>query len=256
MLRLLCGLLLCLLPFTNQASNKIYLNIYTESLPPFQFKTETGEIDGVNITILKNLLTSSGVDYSLEIYPWSRAYRTALNNDNGALISTARTKYREPLFHWVGPFLSTSTGVYLYSLAKHDIGTIKQVEELSKYSIGTVRDDVFGNKLLIWGVPEENIISFADNDTAHQMLFSGKVDLVIASQNTILDSASKYGYTSVDVVKNYYIPASSGNYLAINKAVPKELVKILNNKLVEIQKDTDLARLQTKYKVQKKLHWR
>lgn len=256
MLRAFCYLLLCLLPFTNQASNKLFLNIYTESLPPFQFKTETGEIDGVNITILKDLLTSSGVDYSLEIYPWSRAYRTALNNDNGALISTARTKHREPLFQWVGPFLSTSTGVYLFSLAKHDIGTINEVGELSKYCIGTVRDDVFSNKLLIWGVPEENIISFADNDTAHQMLFSGKVDLVIASQNTILDSASKFGFTSVDVVKNYYIPASSGNYLAINKAVPQELVDLLNDKLVELQKGTDLNQLQTKYNVKKTLHWR
>lgn len=53
-------------------------------------------------------LSFSTLVYSQEIriYPWSRAYVTALEEENSAAFMTVRSKKRENLFKWVGPLAS------------------------------------------------------------------------------------------------------------------------------------------------------
>lgn len=231
------------------------LNIYTENLPPFQFQKSPSQVDGVNINVLKQLLEAEGVIYKIDVYPWSRAIRMARSDKLGALISTARTAEREEQFQWVGPFLSTQSGVYLYSLSKNKLN-LESTEDIKNFTVGAVREDVFGKQLLSYGVPESNIISFVDNETVHQMLIMGKVDLALGSHNTMMRSVEKFGLRPHQVERKLYIPATTGNYLALNLSVSKSLVNKLNIRLNKLKEVIDLEELAEEYQVKKPLHWK
>lgn len=238
------------------SGNELRLNVYTESLPPFQVLTNKNQISGINIELLEQMLEAENIRYDIVMYPWTRAFQTTLSDPQGALISTGFTTEREPLFHWVGPFLSTKQGVYLYKLSNRKDINISAISDLTNYTIGIVRGDMFGLYLLDQGVPKKNLMEFADNQTVHKMLFIGKVDLVIGSPNTMLDSAYKLKKSVEEFTKTIAIDASSGNYLAVNKSVSPEVITRLNKRLEKIRSATDIQAFQTKYQVEKKLHWK
>ena len=55
---------------------------------------------------MKELLKREKIEFTLEVFPWARGYKMALNEPNTALYSTTRTPERETLFKWVGPLAS------------------------------------------------------------------------------------------------------------------------------------------------------
>lgn len=254
MYKVIYSFLLIIFSLVCNAEQANRLNVYTENLPPFQFQISPSRVDGVNINVLKQLLEAEGVSYQISIYPWSRAIRMAKNDNMGALISTARTSEREQQFQWVGPFLSTQSGVYLYALSKNQF-KLESTDDIKGFTIGVVREDVFGKQLLSYGVPESNLISFVDNETVHQMLIMGKVDIALGSHNTMMRSIAKFGLKPHQIEQKLYIPATTGNYLALNPNVSKSLVEKLNARLYKLRSTIDLKALAEEYQVEKPLHW-
>lgn len=254
MYKVIYSVLLIIFSLVCKAEHVNRLNVYTENLPPFQFQISPSRVDGVNINVLKQLLEAEDISYQISIYPWSRAIRMAKNDNIGALISTARTSERELQFQWVGPFLSTQSGVYLYALSKNQF-QLESTDDIKDFTIGVVREDVFGKQLLSYGVPESNLISFVDNETVHQMLIMGKVDLALGSHNTMMRSIAKFGLKPHQIEQKLYIPATTGNYLALNLNVSKSLVDKLNDRLQKLRSTIDLEALAEEYQVEKPLHW-
>lgn len=110
----------------------------TESYPPFNLDNSDGKIIGISTEIVEALFKRADVKYELELLPWQRAYRLALEEANHAVFSTTQTTERQQLFKWVGPIVNNNW-VFL-KRADSDI-VLKDLNDAKKYRVGGYRGD-------------------------------------------------------------------------------------------------------------------
>ncbi|MCP4163486.1 MAG: transporter substrate-binding domain-containing protein [Deltaproteobacteria bacterium] len=126
-------------------------NLFSQSLPGFLIMTENwkpynfqedGVIKGVSTDMLVLMLKKIGSQQGrkdIKLYPWSRSYKLVQEKKNAVLYTTTRTPEREKMFKWVGPIFDMT--FYIYALKSKKI-KIKSYDDLKKYKIGVIREDV------------------------------------------------------------------------------------------------------------------
>ena len=114
------------------------LTILTEHQPPLNY-VEGGVLVGPSVEIVKEIQRRIGSHGQIKVYPWPRAYRTALEEENVVVFGTTHTELRHDKFKWIGP-LATKRDILI---AKKGSGIkINSLEDAKKVNrIGTVRDD-------------------------------------------------------------------------------------------------------------------
>lgn len=78
------------------------LMILTENLPPLNFE-KNGVLMGPAVAMVKEIQRRVGSQEQIQVYPWARAYKMALEEENIILFGMARTKVRQDKFYWIGP---------------------------------------------------------------------------------------------------------------------------------------------------------
>jgi polar amino acid transport system substrate-binding protein len=114
------------------------IHLKTEIYPPFNMSAEDGDIIGISTEIVEQLFKRAGVDYTLELLPWQRAFGMALEEENTAVFSTTRTAERESKFRWVGP-IAENNWVFL---AKKSRGiSVANLEAAKSLRVGGYQGD-------------------------------------------------------------------------------------------------------------------
>ncbi|NVJ70612.1 MAG: transporter substrate-binding domain-containing protein [Alphaproteobacteria bacterium] len=145
------------------------LRLITEENMPINYRDrETGEITGAAHDMVMALMEKAGVPYTVELLPWQRGYRLALESENSCIYGINRTHDREELFSWVGPLMQSSWAFYSYdqSLELDDLTSIRDQMVVAKagdaisialraarpdISLITVETDVMAVRLLAHG---------------------------------------------------------------------------------------------------------
>jgi polar amino acid transport system substrate-binding protein len=161
---------ICFLWSQSLAAEK--LTILTENLPPLNY-LENGTLVGSSVEIVKEIQQRIGSTEPIEVYPWARAYKMALEEENVILFGMTYTEDRSNLFKWVGP-LATKRDILL---ARKDASfSITSLEDAKKVErIGTLRDDVRGKLLEKKGFT--NLEPVSDEQKNAQKLALGRIDL-------------------------------------------------------------------------------
>ena len=148
------------------------LTILTENLPPLNY-VKDGEIVGPSIEIVEEIQRRVGSVDKIQVYPWARAYKMALEDENVVLFGMTHTKAREDKFKWVGP-LATKRDILV---AKKGSGIkISNLDDAKKVSrIGTLRDDTRERLLKSRGFT--NLEPVSDEQLNAQKLVLGRIDL-------------------------------------------------------------------------------
>lgn len=223
------------------------LNIYTEQMPPFNFKSADNKVEGINIDLLKAVLDAENIRYNIELYPWSRAYKLVQRDRRGGIISTVKMPSRLDKFKWVGPFVSIRNGADLYRLTTRTDIKINSSEDLKHYITGYVRGGVYEDMLRNKGLDDKHLFGFPSSTDYYKMLFNNKLDLVVGTENTIKAALAVQGYPSAHVTKVYSLEDIGGIYLALNLKVPNRLVKKLNRRLLKIKESEQLTTIIERY---------
>jgi polar amino acid transport system substrate-binding protein len=146
--------------------------ILTENLPPLNY-LEDGVLVGPSVEIVKEIQKRVGSHEPIRVFPWARAYKMALEDENVVLFGMTHTKDREDKFKWVGP-LATKRDILV---AKKGSGiVINSLEDAKKVKrIGTLRDDTREHLLKSLGFT--NLESVSDEQKNAQKLVLGRIDL-------------------------------------------------------------------------------
>ena len=150
------------------------LALLTEQYPPFNFKKD-GQLQGISIDLLELMLKKAGSQLTrkdIQLLPWARAYKKTMENKNTVLFVTTRTKERENLFKWVGPI--TDTSIMLIAKKGDDIH-INSLEEIKKYKIGVISEDV-GEQLLVKDGIKDNLERVSKTILNIKKLNAGRID--------------------------------------------------------------------------------
>ncbi|PHV11933.1 substrate-binding periplasmic protein [Chitinimonas sp. BJB300] len=204
------------------------LLLAAEEAPPYSMMVN-GKIVGIRVDKINKLMSLAKLPYTMEIMPWARAYKMALEKSNVCVFSTLRTAEREPKFKWVGP-LAIFTSV-LYGLADANIH-LNTLEDARPFRIGTHNADARDTSLRAKGF----IVDTAMTDEVNpRKLLAKRIDLWVSSQLEAEAQINANGWTGQIVPLLTYDPIET--YLACNPGVSDEVVNKLNVILKGMSKD-------------------
>ncbi|WP_267877679.1 ABC transporter substrate-binding protein [Massilia sp. IC2-476] len=214
------------------------LYITTETSAPSSMQEGTRVI-GIATDKVREAMQRAGVDYSIELLPWKRAYLAALQRPDACVYSTSRTPEREKSFKWVGP---TDIGQWvMMARADHKL-TLRSLDDARGLRIGTYNGDARDAYLRSRGFR----VDAANEDIANAgKLLLDRIDLWAASLRTGSTILTRYGYDKK------IVPVLVFNrielYLACNPGVPDSVVDRLNAAFAAIARDGTGRRIERSY---------
>lgn len=176
---------------------------------------EGGRVTGHAAEKIHEIMRRAGIDYSMRIMPWKRAYMLALTQSQTCVFMTTRTPEREALFKWIGP-ISQADWV-LYGRADRSYA-IKTVEDARGLRIGAYNGDVRGEYLATRGY----LVDFVQNDDSNpKKLMLDRIDLWVNSTRSSRPLLAQLGLTGkiVPVVTFHQAKLYLACHLSVDEAV-------------------------------------
>ena len=148
------------------------LTILTENLPPLNY-VENGVLVGPSVETVREIQRRVGSDEPIQVYPWARAYKMSLEQENVVLFGMTHTEARHDQFKWIGP-LATKRDILV---ARKGSGIkIDSLEDAKKVKrIGTLRDDT--RERLLESLGFTNLEPVSDEQINAKKLVLGRIDL-------------------------------------------------------------------------------
>ena len=217
------------------------LMILTENLPPLNY-LENDVLVGPSVEIVKEIQRRVGSNEPIQVYPWARAYKIALEEKNVILFGMTYTKVREDKFKWVGP-IATKRDILV---AKKGSGIkINSLEDAKKVKrIGTLRDDTREHLLKSHGFT--NLESVSDEQLNAKKLALGRIDLwaiKIPGLRTVCDLAG-VDYTEFEEV---YHLREIDLMIAFSKKTSDSIVQKWEDAFHEMIADGTVKQIQKKW---------
>lgn len=217
------------------------LTILTENLPPLNY-IKDGELVGPSVEIVKEIQRRVGSREKIQVYPWARAYKMALKDENVVLFSTTHTKERDDKFKWVGP-LATKRDILV---AKKSLGIIiNNLDDAKKVGhIGTLRDDT--REILLKKHGFTNLEPVSDEQLNAQKLVLERIDLwayKIPGLKTVCELA---GVDHNELEEVYHLREIDVS-IAFSKKTSDSIVKKWKNAFDEMIVDGTIIQIRRKW---------
>jgi polar amino acid transport system substrate-binding protein len=152
------------------------------------------------------------------------------------------------MFEWVGPFSSSTSCLFKLS-SRQDIA-IDDIVSAQNYILGGSTDNAYKELREILGFEKgKNLVLFNGKYGTLKPFAAGRVDLVVMSSFSIARQLEIAGLTLSEVEPVYEIDSQllNGNYLALNKAVPKSVVTRLKIAMSKLFEENVQAKIEAKY---------
>jgi len=213
------------------------LTYITEQYPPYSYQ-ENGKLQGISVDLLEKVWEKMNVSLNrsiIQLLPWTEGYNRTLKENSTVLFTTGRFPEREQQFKWAGPIVSGRFVV----LAKVDKNvSIKAPEDLNKYKIGAIKDDIAVQMLLDKGVKNQKIVLETTSEPIVEMLKNGSIDAWAYNDITGIWQIKESGENATNY-KVAYILGMSDGYLAFNKQSPDYLVQSFQQAIDYIKSKKD-----------------
>lgn len=221
------------------------ITVVTEEWPPYSY-LEEGKVKGVATDLVRAILDESGLEYTISLYPWARAYDMALNKKNILLYSTVRLPSRENLFHWV-PMDSLSANFYLYSPSDRAL-KVKTLEQAKAYKIAVTRETASHHFLLSKGFEEgKNLILFNREKQISLMVGSVFREVDFSPRDAWYQAwwQIRSGYPHGYWVRSVFL-FKKDLYMALSKQTELETVEAVRRAMEKLRKDGVLKAIMEK----------
>ncbi len=220
------------------------INEVTEEWEPYNF-VKNNKITGMSTEIVEAVLKKANLKYSIIVYPWARAYRTALHNENVCIYTIARNSERENIFRWIGPIVPADP-MYIWKLKNRKDIVVNSIEDAKKYKIGTKRDDANYILLKLRGFPLKNLDAVSSDEANINKLAKERIDLLISNKYTLqtLTKNNKHFISYNHMESTVVWPEtedetckSEGYYMAFSKKTAPTVVDAAKNAFEELKRE-------------------
>ena len=220
------------------------LTILTENLPPLNY-LKNGVLIGPSVEIVKEIQKRVESRAQIKVYPWARAYKMALEEENVVLFGTTHTKARNEIFKWVGP-LARKRDILV---AKRGSGIkINALEDAKKVKrIGTLREDTREQFLKSHGFT--NLESVSDEQKNAKKLVLGRIDLW-AYKKPGLKTVCELARVDYNEVVEVYSLREIDVSIAFSKKTSDVVVKKWQNAFHEMVADGTIEKIRNKWNVE------
>lgn len=218
------------------------LTIYCEDDPPNQMLGPDGQLTGMTVEVAAEIKKRIGNQDPIQMVPWARGYDEIQKIPNTVLFSMSRTAERNPLFHWVGPVLESSYGLFAKTDSRIVIRSLDDAKKLKR--IGVYNADVRDTFLTQAGF--RNLDRTNNNIQNFKKLMGDRIDVYASAPTSIEDEAKAAGFKASDV-KNVFTFMHVQLYIALSRETPESTVKAWSDAFASMQKDGSFANIYRKY---------
>ena len=226
-------------------ANGQQIKLITEGWAPYQIEKD-GKLSGINVEIVKEIQKRVGNTQKIRVFPWNRGYNMALKKKGYALFTTARTKYREKLFKWVGPIANLKLVMFKLKSNKTEYKT-EDDAKLAE-SIAVTKNNASQQTLASRGFKNLQVKTGGDNKINLTKLLDGKAELWPVGYYVGYYRIKQRGVQDKVVVTKappfLEIPLA----IAFNKNTPDEIIKKWQKALDDMKKDGTYKKIIDKYK--------
>jgi polar amino acid transport system substrate-binding protein len=214
------------------------LYLATEAAPPHSM-LEGKRVIGIGADTVRELMLRAGIDYTIALLPWKRAYTAALVRSDACVFSTTRTPEREARFRWVGPIGEADWVLMARAGRKLRLNSL---DDARGYRIGTYNGDARDQYLRERGFN----VDPAPNDLFNpRKLMADRIDFWAASIRRGSVTLSRMGYG--DKIVPVLVFSRIQVYLACNRGVPEALAARMNGALEAMERDGTMQHVVHRY---------
>ncbi|MCG4452405.1 ABC transporter substrate-binding protein [Pseudomonas sp. MMS21-TM103] len=203
--------------------------LLTENFPPYNMAingknfAQEDNLDGIAVDIVGEMFKRAGVNYSMTLrFPWDRIYKLALEKPGYGVFVTARLPEREALFKWVGPIGPDDWVLLGRSDSPIELTSLAQAKQ---YRVGAYKGDAIAEYLIEQGLQPVTVLRDQQNA---KKLMAGQIDLWATGDPAGRYLAKQEGVSGLKTILRF---DSAELYLALNTAVPDEVVQKLQSEL-------------------------
>lgn len=183
-------------------NNKTILTVAISSKGYFPYNyEENGERKGLTIDILHYIEHNSKYDFEFIVVPWPRALYLVSQGKVDLILTLFKNKKREQIYHFIEPFYGYEAN-QLFSLIETKVEFSGQLQQLSPYSIGIVREYSYGESF----DQASNLEKFPvlTEEVLLKLLLSKRVDVVLSNSLIFNNFILKYNLDSkIKAIKPY-----------------------------------------------------
>jgi polar amino acid transport system substrate-binding protein len=225
------------------------IRIVTEEFPPYNLLDERGRVTGFSTEVVEAVLKEAGVQATIQVLPWARAYEIARTSENVLIYSITRTAGREQMFKWVGEVAPSDW--YLFARRDRPV-RLDSLDDAKKLQIATVNEDAGEQYLVSKGfVLGRNLQSSNKYELNYEKLRRGRVDLWIANDLVAHYLARKAGDDPERILERVMplpeLTASGGLYLAFGAKTSDAVVERFARALDTVKKNGTYDALKKKW---------
>lgn len=213
------GLILVASPLASAPGQE--LDAYGEDFPPYSFLSGS-EPTGIATDLLRLVCEAAGVQCRIHIYPWARAFRTALSVKNSLVYSTTLTPERREQFIWLGPFLPRA--IMLFTLPGTPFPA-SRLRDPGEYRFGAVYKDASIAELREAGVPDSAIDIIPSHDDNLRALLGRRITATPDNELATRWYLKTHELAPDSLVAALQIGEAGGYYFALNPDSDPELVR-------------------------------
>jgi polar amino acid transport system substrate-binding protein len=227
--------------FSAQPLFSAELTILTENLPPLNY-VKDGVLVGPSVEIVKEIQRRVGSHAKILVYPWARAYKMALEDENVVLFSMTYTKVRHDKFKWIGPLAKKKDIL----VAKKGSGIkIISLEDAKKVKrIGTLRDDT--RERLLKRLGFTNLEPVSDEQKNAQKLVLGRIDLWTYKKPGLRTVCELAGVDYTEIEEVYHLREIE-LMIAFSKKTSDSIVQKWKNAFNEMLTDGTIMQIRRKW---------
>ncbi len=220
------------------------LTILTENLPPLNY-VKGGVLVGPSVEIVKEIQRRVGSHEQIKVYPWARAYKMALEDENVVLFGMTHTKERHDKFKWIGPLASKRDILVAKKGSDIEINTLEDAKKVRR--IGTLRDDTREQYLKLNGFT--NLESVSDEQKNAQKLILGRIDLWTYKKPGLRTVCELAGVDYNEIEEVYHLREINVD-IAFSKKTSDSIVQKWRNAFNEMLADGTIMQIRNKWDVE------
>lgn len=198
------------------------IHVITSIYEPYSY-SNNGRAEGIAVDRARQIFSKINFNPTIEVYPWARAYSIASTTPNSLIFSMARTSEREKLFYWIGEILEFD--VHLYKKKSNSKININTIDDLKKYQIGALVNDVKGIYLRKLGI---QIFDLSSEENGMGLVMLGRLDLIPVDSNSLKFRLRKLNLPEDALTPTIHLTEiSKPLYLAMHKDTPIKIVNVI-----------------------------
>lgn len=217
------------------------LRILTTEVPPLAF-IKDGTLQGFCVEIVADIQRRLGLSADIAVLPWARAYHMAQTEPNTMLVCPKRSTERERMFQWVGPLLTSRTGIYVKAGSHAKIASLAEAKALS--TILVIRASYSYQDLA--GAGFHNLYEVNDAASMVRMLMVDRAPAMMLERQG-LDAVLREAGIARKAISPIYEMQSPSSNLAFSLDVPGQTVRQWQGAFDAMKKDGSYNKLYDKW---------